>query len=201
VKTPPGKILFATSNEGKAREMRAMLALVGVEVMTLRDLPGVKMPPEESATFEGNATQKARFVAALIGLPALADDSGLEVDALGGRPGVRSARYAGNHSTDRDNYLKLLEELRGVPEPDRTARFVCALAYVEPGGLERTFEGFMEGVITLKPSGTAGFGYDPVFFVPSLGRTAAELTGDEKNAVSHRGAAFRAFRRWFMERP
>lgn len=186
------KLVVATSNKGKAREIEVILGSLVEEVVTLADYPEIVMPPETAPDFRGNALAKARFVAGATGLPALADDSGLEVDALGGRPGVYSARYAGPGATDADNWRKLLSELEGVPAPERTARFRCAVAYVEPGGVEVVFEGKLEGEIGTEARGEGGFGYDPVFLLPERGLTTAELSSEEKHAVSHRAAAARA---------
>ncbi|MFQ5465480.1 MAG: XTP/dITP diphosphatase [Thermodesulfobacteriota bacterium] len=194
------KIVIATRNSGKVREIRRILEGLGVELSALDDFPALDMPPEDEPTFEGNALAKARFVAKETGLAALADDSGLEVDRLGGRPGVRSARYAGPHATDEDNRTRLLAELEGVGQDGRAARFRCAVAYVSPEGEEAVFSGTLEGSIASAPKGAGGFGYDPVFLIPERGVTAAELTADEKNAVSHRAAALRRFRLWLEEK-
>lgn len=182
------RLLFATTNKGKLRELRELVG-DAVEVVSLADLPPVPEPVEDADTFEGNAVKKARAYADATGLPALADDSGLCVDALGGRPGVHSARYA--PGDDKARYQKLLAELTGVPDEKRTASFQCALALVKPGGEARVEVGRCEGRIGHAPGGTHGFGYDPVFILPDRGRTMAELTAEEKSAISHRGAAFR----------
>jgi len=182
-----GKVLFATGNAGKLRELRLLLG-DAVEVLALGDLPPIAEPVEDGATFRENAAKKARAYALASGLPALSDDSGLAVDALGGRPGVHSARYAAGD--DRARYEKLLLELDATPESERTAAFVCALCLAWPDGRTVVEEGRCEGVIARVPRGTHGFGYDPVFVVPSLGRAMAELSAEEKAAVSHRGAAF-----------
>ncbi|MCP3138452.1 XTP/dITP diphosphatase [Pyxidicoccus xibeiensis] len=189
--TQKPRLLFATSNKGKLRELRELVG-DAVEVVSLADLPPVPEPEEDAATFEGNAVKKAREYARATGLPALADDSGLCVDALDGRPGVHSARYA--PGDDRARYEKLLAELAGVPDARRTAAFQCALALVLPGGETKVEVGRCEGRIGHAPRGTHGFGYDPVFVFPDKGRTMAELTPEEKAAVSHRGAAFRKMR-------
>lgn len=193
------KIVLATKNRGKAKEIRRILEGLAVEVTTLSQLPPFEMPPEEGETFGENALIKARFVAEKTGCAVLADDSGLVVDYLGGRPGVYSSRYAGDGASDEDNWRKLLNELEGVGTEDRTARFVCVLAYVEPGGVEATFEGVLEGKIAAAPSGVGGFGYDPVFFLPDRGKTIAELIPDEKNRISHRARALGKFKRWLSE--
>jgi XTP/dITP diphosphohydrolase len=158
-------------------------------------VPGASLPEETGATYRDNAILKARAAARLTGSPAVADDSGLEVDALGGAPGLLSARYGGPGLDDAGRCARLLAELRDVPEARRTARFRCVLALVEPGGREQVVEGVAEGRIAEAPRGRGGFGYDPVFYYPPLGRTFAELTDAEKAEVSHRGRAARALRR------
>ena len=209
------RLVLATSNRGKVREIRGMLMGLGVEVLALDDFKSVELPHETGATFAENALVKARAVAAATGIAALADDSGLEVDCLGGRPGVFSARYAGEGASDRDNYIKLLGELEGVPFEKRSARFRCAVAFVEPGdggrgaggaggaggrGVEMVFEGSLEGFIATEPRGEGGFGYDPVFFLPERNRTVAELPAEEKNAISHRARALEGLRKWLEGR-
>ncbi|MBW7957621.1 MAG: XTP/dITP diphosphatase [Deltaproteobacteria bacterium] len=188
------KLVIATRNRGKAAEIAGLLEGTGVEVVTLNEYPSLVLPPETGDSFRENALIKARFVAEATGLPALSDDSGLEVDALSGAPGVFSARYAGEGATDADNYVKLLAALEGVPEGKRTARFRCAAAFVEPGKGEEVFEGEFEGEISTEPRGSGGFGYDPVFVVPGRGLTVAELPPGEKDRISHRAKALRAFR-------
>lgn len=195
------KIVIATRNKGKVREIEKILEGLPVEILTLEDFPSLNLPQEDALTFKDNALIKARYAAGKTGLPALADDSGLSVDCLGGRPGVLSARYAGAEATDEENYTKLLGELKGVPRERRSARFVCALAFVDPGGEEAVFEGVFEGVIAEAPSGKGGFGYDPVFFVPGKNRTVAELDGAEKNSISHRARALNEFKKWLDKRP
>jgi XTP/dITP diphosphohydrolase len=184
--------VVATFNRHKAAELHALLALPGVTLVPLADWPGATSPEEHGSTLLENAHIKARAAAALTGLPAIADDTGLEVDALGGRPGVHAARYAGPNATYADNVAKLLRELAGVPAAKRTARFrtVCVAAW--PDGRELHAEGVLEGIITETPRGTNGFGYDPVFVPAGETRTYAELTDDEKNAMSHRARAVRA---------
>ncbi|MBI5886807.1 MAG: XTP/dITP diphosphatase [Deltaproteobacteria bacterium] len=194
------KIILATTNKGKTAEIRSLLSGCGVEIISLADLSAVQLPEETGETFPDNAIAKARFVSERFGAGALADDSGLEVDALGGRPGVRSARYAGEGAGDEANYTKLLADMEGVPKGARAARFRCAIALVMPGGATMTFEGALDGEIAFSPSGANGFGYDPVFFIPEKGRTAAELTPDEKNAISHRGRALVRLKAWFALR-
>jgi XTP/dITP diphosphohydrolase len=179
-------LVIATHNAGKAVELRAMLSRVRVE--TLADHPSIVMPPEGADTFEENARAKAEHVTRVLGSVAIADDSGLCVDALGGAPGVRSARYA--EGTDGDRVSKLLHELAGVADAQRSARFVCAIAFAAPGQAVRIERGECEGRIAQAPRGTSGFGYDPVFIVEGLGgRTMAELGPAEKNRISHRARA------------
>ena len=184
-------LVLATGNAAKVREFGAMMQALEIEVIPLCRLGAVPLPEERAETFEENALAKARFVADLTGMAALADDSGLVVDALGGRPGVRSSRYAGPGATDEENVKRLLEELDGVPPEERTARFVCVIALVIPGAAERTFRGVLEGAIAPAAEGSGGFGYDPVFLIPERGLTAACLEPEEKNALSHRGRAMR----------
>ncbi|MBZ4329825.1 RdgB/HAM1 family non-canonical purine NTP pyrophosphatase [Corallococcus sp. AS-1-12] len=191
------KLLFATGNAGKLRELRALVG-DAVEVVSLKDLPPVPEPVEDGATFEENAVKKAREYSKATGLPALADDSGLCVDALDGRPGVHSARYA--PGSDKDRYEKLLADLADVPEERRTASFRCALALVTGRGDEARVEvGRCEGVILRAPKGANGFGYDPVFQVEGEGgRSMAELAPEEKSRVSHRARAFQLMRRHLL---
>lgn len=196
--TQQQQIVFASGNAGKAREIGAMFAeLYGdtVQLILQGDL-GIESIEETGVTFTENALLKAQHAAAVSGLPALADDSGIEVDALGGIPGVHSARYAGIDASDQQNVNKLLTELRTVPDDRRTARFRCVLAFVrrpdDPAPL--IAEGAWEGSIAHSPSGDGGFGYDPVFIDAASGRRAAELPAAEKNARSHRGHALRALR-------
>lgn len=189
------RVVLASRNAGKAREIRQLLADEGVafDLVTLDDVaPGATLREDEE-TFEGNALAKAQQAAAASGLPAIADDSGLEVDALGGAPGVRSARYAGEPCDDQRNNAQLLAALRGVPAEARTARFRCVAAFVDPKRrVSITRAGACEGEIVETPRGTEGFGYDPLFLVPAVGRTMAEIPLEEKNRLSHRAAAFRA---------
>ncbi|MDI6907678.1 MAG: XTP/dITP diphosphatase [Thermoanaerobacterales bacterium] len=183
------RLVLATRNAGKVRELASILGPLGVDVVSLADYPGLPEIPEEGETFEANAVFKAREVARLTGETALADDSGLDVDALGGAPGVHSARFAGEPKDDAANNAKLLRLLEGIPPEKRTARFRCVVALATPEGEVYTAEGVSEGVILDKPRGENGFGYDPLFYVPSLGRTFAELDMDAKNRISHRGRA------------
>jgi XTP/dITP diphosphohydrolase len=184
------EIVLATANKGKIREFSGLLEGVFGRIISLNDLESPPEVVEDGATFRDNAIKKARAISAYSGKPALADDSGLVVDALGGRPGVYSARYAGEGANDRDNITKLLTELRGIE--NRSARFVCVLALVTPDGEEMTAEGTCEGVIITEPRGEGGFGYDPVFFLPEYGKTMAEIAPELKNKISHRARAAEA---------
>lgn len=194
------KVVLATKNAGKAKEIGRMLEGSGVEIISLEGFPEVELPPETGKTMKENALLKARAAAGATGLPALADDSGLEVDFLGGAPGVYSARYSGEKATDEENWKKLLRELEGIPAERRAARFRCAIALVGFDAEEHLFEGVFEGLIAEAPRGTGGFGYDPVFFVPEAGRTAAELAPDEKNRISHRARALDALKAFLSTR-
>ncbi len=185
-------LVLATQNPGKARELQALLADAPFEVRALADFPGATLPAETADTYRGNALLKARAAARLTKGWGLGDDSGLEVDALGGAPGVQSARYGNPGLDDAGRVALLLEALAAVPPEQRTARFRCVIAVVEPGGREHVAEGVVEGVIAAAPRGTGGFGYDPVFFYPPLGLTLAELPPEEKLRVDHRGRAVRA---------
>lgn len=197
------KLLIATTNAGKVREIGSLLEGLSYDVLGLSDLQDVPPPVEETGTtFTANAILKSEYYFAHTGLLSLADDSGLEVDALNGAPGIYSARFAGEDATDADRVVKLLEALQNVPDEKRTARFVCSIALTGPmKGEQQTqvFEGFADGLITRETRGTGGFGYDPVFFDPELGRTFAELTRAEKSARSHRGKALAAAK-IFLER-
>ncbi len=183
------EIVLATRNAGKIREIRSILAGLDLALRNLAEFPAFPEPAEEGATFAENALAKAKAAHRATGLPALADDSGIEVDALDGAPGVRSARYGGPDATDADRWARLLEALRGVPAERRGARFRCvAVLYPAPGARRRGLvtEGFLYGRIAESPRGENGFGYDPVFLVPERGVTVAEMSATEKNAISHR---------------
>jgi len=193
----PETILVATTNPGKVRELWAMLG-EGVEWKSLADFPGVGEVKEDGSTFAENARKKAVGYAQATGLWTLADDSGLVVDALGGAPGVNSARFSGERAqgadrkfVDRQNMEKLLSLLQGVPTEKRTARFVCCLCLASREKVLIETQGSLEGLITREPVGISGFGYDPVFLVPQLSQTVAQLVEEEKNAISHRGNAMR----------
>ena len=183
-------LVLATANPGKVIEFERLLAEVGVPLRVLGlDAVGLSAPPETGETFVENAILKARHAADGSGLPALADDSGLAVDGLGGAPGVRSARYAGEESDDEANRQRLIAELARVPEVGRTARFHCAIAIALPAGQTETVEETFEGRVITEPRGTGGFGYDSLFLIPERGLTLAELTLAEKNRISHRARA------------
>ena len=190
------KLLVASRNRHKLDELGRLLA-----PHELVSAPAeVRLPPETGRTFAENAVQKARAVAEATGLPSIGDDSGLEAAALGGAPGIRSARFAGEHATDEENVAKLLAAIG--PDGDRRARFVCVLALTVPGEEPRCFEGHCDGTLAARPRGSGGFGYDPVF-VPvedGNGRTMAELSAEEKDAISHRGRAARALLEWLGPR-
>jgi XTP/dITP diphosphohydrolase len=186
------KVLLATRNPGKLAELRRMLADGPVEVLGLADVAEFPEAPETGATFAENALAKARDAAAATGLPSVADDSGLAVEALNGMPGVLSARWCGRHGDDLANLELLLGQLADVPDERRRAAFVCAAALVVPGGPETVVHGEWPGRIVRAPRGTGGFGYDPIFVPDGEKRTSAELTPEEKDAASHRGRAMRA---------
>jgi len=183
------EFVLASFNRDKLRELAALLDLPGVTLTALGDVPGASAPPEDGTTLLENALIKARAALALTGRPALADDTGLEVDALGGEPGVRSSRYAGENVTYADNNRLLLERLRGIHGVNRRARFRCVLVLTDASGKEVTAEGKVEGFILDAPRGEAGFGYDPLFLPEGGERTLAELTATEKNSLSHRARA------------
>ncbi len=185
------ELVLATRNRDKGRELAALLSDIGIKIRTLDEFPTAPEVVEDGATCEANATKKAVEIARFTGLPTVADDTGLEVDALGGRPGVFAARYAGADATYEDNWGKLLRELEGVPQDNRRARFITVAAIALPNGRVETARGVLEGRISEQPVGAKGFGYDPVFWVPELGKTLAELTPEQKNQISHRAKAFR----------
>ncbi len=184
----PNTLVIATRNQGKAREFSEMLAPKGITIKTLADYSDVGEIAETGATFEENATIKAKAIADHTQLPVLADDSGLEVAALNGEPGIYSARYAGDHD-DAANNAKLLNNLKNVPADKRQATFHTTLVLLKPNGLKLVVDGEVHGEILTAPRGENGFGYDPLFYVPSKGKTMAEMSDAEKNAISHRGRA------------
>ncbi len=186
------QVVLATRNAGKLTELRRILAPYGVQLLGLDDVTAYEPGPETEPTFAGNALAKAHEACRHTGLPAVADDSGLVVDALNGMPGVLSARWSGRHGDDPANTALVLGQLADVPDERRTARFVCAAAAALPDGRELAVEEAMHGRVLRAPRGSGGFGYDPVFLPDGHDRTSAELTADEKDAISHRGKAFRA---------
>ena len=190
----PRKVLLATRNKGKVREIRKLLKGLGVRIQSLHDLPEAPEVVEDGSSFGENALKKARFYAALSRMLTISDDSGVEVEALKGQPGVYSARYAGEGSSDRENNQKLLKEMEGIPSPRRGAWFRCTIAIVSPEGKEAVAEGSCKGKIGFKETGKRGFGYDPLFILPRYGKTMAQFTLEEKNKISHRGKALRKLR-------
>lgn len=192
------KLILATNNRHKIEELSAMLSGSGVELLTKNDFPDFPEIEETADTLAGNALQKARAIFQKYQIPAVADDSGLEVDFLHGAPGVFSARYAGENCTFADNNRKLLRELEGLPAGQRRARFVTVIAVDYPGG-SVCLEGDVWGEITTEEHGAQGFGYDPVFYYPASKKTFAEMTPPEKNQISHRGAALQKLRLWLAE--
>jgi XTP/dITP diphosphohydrolase len=192
-------LVLATANRAKARELRALLGGIPYRVLDLSDFPSVTLPTEGEASYEDNALLKARAVAAATRTLALADDSGIEVDALDGRPGVLSARYGGEGLNDEDRWRQMLRELRDVPPTQRTARYSSVVALCSADGREATTEGVVDGLILDAPRGDGGFGYDPIFYYPPLGATFAEVTPEAKHAVSHRGQAMARARRILVE--
>ena len=183
-------LVVATRNRHKGKELGSLLADLPVRIRTMDEFPDVPDVVEDGDTCEANAIKKARAVSDATGLMAVADDTGLEVDALDGRPGVYAARYAGPQATYEDNCRKLLGEMAGVPLDRRTARFVTVAAVALPSQTVEVMTGRLEGLISERPAGARGFGYDPVFYVPELGKTLAELSSEEKNRISHRAKAF-----------
>ena len=188
-------LVIATKNSGKSAEIKGILKDFPILVKDLNDFGPIPEPVEDGETFEENAYKKASFTARVLGLPALADDSGLLVEALSGAPGVHSARYAGPGATDLENNAKLLNALSG--KENRKARFCCVLSLAVPGGAALTYEAFCDGVILDAPRGENGFGYDPLFLYPPLGKTFAEMSMEQKLSVSHRGLALGEFKKEF----
>jgi len=180
-------LVLATENPGKTREIKELLKDFPVTIKNLDDFGPIPKVEEDGATFDDNAFKKASFTAKALGFPALADDSGLEVEALGGAPGVHSARYAGPSASDQERMAKLLQEMEG--KTNRAAAFMCVISIAVPSGVALTYEGRCEGLIAEAPAGENGFGYDPVFYYPPLKKTFAQLSAEEKNRVSHRGTA------------
>ena len=185
------ELVLATRNLHKGAEITVLLSDLGIKIRPLADFPDAPEVLEDGESCEANAVKKAVTIAVYTGLPTIADDTGLAVDALGGRPGAYAARYAGPQATYEDNWRKLLAELEGIPQSQRTARFMTVAAIADPlSGKVDIANGILEGMIAEAPAGTEGFGYDPVFIVPALGKTLAQLTSAEKNRISHRAKAF-----------
>jgi XTP/dITP diphosphohydrolase len=200
------RVLIATSNPGKLRDFAGAAFPMGITIGSLPNFAAIPSAVEDGLTFEANARKKAEYYSAFSpGDIVLADDSGLEVDALGGAPGVHSARYAadqphlvGNNTDDQANNARLIRELRKIPPEQRSARFVCVIAVARDGQFLNSFRGQAEGLLLDSPRGSGGFGYDPLFYFPSIQKTFAELTPEEKAQYSHRGAAFRQFLDWYL---
>ncbi|MCR5301404.1 MAG: XTP/dITP diphosphatase [Lachnospiraceae bacterium] len=185
------KIIFATGNENKLREIRQITADMDIEVVSMKDAGVYTEVDETGTTFEENAYLKASAIAKKCGLPTLADDSGLEIDYLGKQPGIHSSRFMGEDTPYPEKNAEILRRLEGVPDDERTARFVCAICYVRPDGSKEVVKATMEGTIAYEAAGVNGFGYDPIFFLPDRGCTSAQLPPEEKNRISHRGKALR----------
>lgn len=193
------ELVLATRNPDKGRELEALLKDLDIRIRTLAEFPDAPEVVEDGETCEANAVKKAVMIAQYTKLPAVADDTGLMVQALGGRPGVHAARYAGEGATYESNCAKLLQELSGVPRERRGARFVTVAAIADPEGKVEVVQGILDGLITDRPAGMKGFGYDPVFLVPELGKTLAQLTPEEKNCISHRALAFAKMKQLLKE--
>jgi XTP/dITP diphosphohydrolase len=192
---PPINLVIATRNKGKTSEIKSLLSGFPVIIRNLDDFGTIPEIKEDGETFDDNAYKKAGFAAKILGFPALADDSGLVVEALNGAPGVHSARYAGENASDEERCLKILNEMKG--KSNRKAAFECVLSIAVPGGAALTYEARCEGIISEKLKGENGFGYDPIFYYPPLKKTFAELTQEEKNQISHRGKAFQELKEEF----
>jgi XTP/dITP diphosphohydrolase len=192
-------LLVATTNPGKLREIRQLMTAVPIRLLSLADLPAIEEPEETGTTFEENARLKAHYYSARSGLWTVAEDSGLVIDALGGEPGVKSARFLRNDATYPERFAEIYRRLDARRDTSRTARFVAALASVEDGKIVYETTGVVDGTIADAPRGSAGFGYDPIFFYQPYARTLAEVSEAEKIAVAHRGIAFRKFASWIVE--
>jgi XTP/dITP diphosphohydrolase len=192
---PPINLVIATRNKGKTSEIKSLLSGFPVIIRNLDDFGTIPEIKEDGETFDDNAYKKAGFAAKILGFPALADDSGLVVEALNGAPGVHSARYAGANASDEERCLKILNEMKG--KSNRKAAFECVISIAVPGGAALTYEARCEGIISEKLKGENGFGYDPIFYYPPLKKTFAELTQQEKNQISHRGKAFQEIKEEF----
>ncbi len=188
------KVIFATGNENKLREIRQITADMDIEIVSMKDAGCYADVEETGTTFEENAYLKASAIAKKSGFPTLADDSGLEIDHLGKEPGIYSSRYMGEDTPYPVKNKELIRRMEGVPDEERTARFVCAICYVRLDGSSETVKATMEGRVAYEPAGSNGFGYDPIFFLPDRGCTSAELPPEEKNLISHRGKALRMMR-------
>ena len=188
-------IVLATRNEGKVREFLKLLTGLDLNILSMNNFPDIGDIEENGTTFEANALLKAKTVSLITGLTAIADDSGLEVDALNGRPGIYSARYAGETASDKENYMKLLDEMKDVPEGDRGAAFVCTIVVSTPSGESIKSVGRCKGEIASEPEGEGGFGYDPIFYLPDSGCTMASISKEEKNNISHRGEAVKELKK------
>ena len=191
-------LIIATLNPGKVKEIRTFLESLPCHPVGLEQLPAAPVCQEDGESFEANARQKALHYSRFSKCLTLADDSGLEVDALGGLPGVRSARLLSESASDKDRYMEILRRLLDIPESQRTARFMCCIALARQGELLAVFSGVLEGSITREPRGNQGFGYDPIFLIPALHKTVAELLTEEKDEISHRGQALRAMQSYLQ---
>ncbi|MEJ5226948.1 XTP/dITP diphosphatase [Thermodesulfovibrio sp.] len=193
------RVVVASRNKKKIEEIRRILEGIDISLLSTDDFPHLEEVIEDGDTFEDNALKKARYVCKETGLPAIADDSGLEVKVLDGRPGVKSARYAGENATDEENVKKLLNEMKGIPPEKRQASFKCCIALVLPNGEENIFTGQIDGWITEKPRGNLGFGYDPVFIPEGYEQTFAEMKPSEKDALSHRRKALDKLKQFLLK--
>ena len=194
-KEVPKEVVIATHNPGKMREIASILDYPQVKFLSLLDFPEIPEIIEDGITFAENAQKKAMVISRLTGRFAIADDSGLCVQALQGRPGIFSSRFAGENATDKERYQKLLRQMQGIPLAKRKATFFCAIAIASPQGQVQVVEGKCSGLISLSPRGTHGFGFDPIFLLPKLGKTMAELAPEEKNKISHRARALKKLKR------
>jgi len=195
------KLVIASRNHKKIEELKRILDGLDINILSVNDFPQLEEVIEDGLTFDENALKKARYVCKHTGLPALADDSGLEVEALGGKPGVKSARYAGDNASDENNIVKLLKELEGVSSDKRNARFVCCIALVLPDGEEQIFWGYVNGKIIESPRGDHGFGYDPVFIPDGFQKTFAEMNSHDKDQISHRRKALDKLKEFLIKLP
>lgn len=191
------RIVLATRNLDKVQEIQKIFKYTDIQLVSLDEFPNAGDVVEDGTTLEANALRKAREVHQWTGLPSVADDTGLEVDALNGAPGVYSSRFAGENATYQDNNAKLLQDLSNIPEEERTARFRTVVAFID-SKIEHCVEGVCQGRILTKRVGEQGFGYDPIFFIPEKNKTFAQMTTDEKNEISHRGIAFRKMADWLL---